>query len=322
MTEEIPPMTYGNEASRSNLDIPQAWREIDFSELRGTILVIGAPDAGKSTFINYLYSHLVDSGRLAAYLDGDPGQSLLGPPTTLTVVTPGFQDPVLLDESAALAKLARQERFQRKFVGSTSPVGHMLPTLVAGVRLVEAARQTGADPVLYDTCGLVDQSAGGLALKHAKVELLRPEMVYALQREDELEALLAPLRKSRLTRVTSLRPSPAAKRRSAGIRQNNRIASFAAHFEGAHRLTIDWTRLAVFPFPRFSLHRLAAFEDEQGFTTSLAIVVEIDRSGRQLTLLTPQPSLKGVTSLRLGSLEIDPVTFQHHIRFFDRPAGA
>jgi polynucleotide 5'-hydroxyl-kinase GRC3/NOL9 len=68
------------------LDIPPAWDKIDLREARGTLMVIGATDTGKSTFAQYLYRRLcADPGRRVAYLDGDPGQSRLGPPTTMTL---------------------------------------------------------------------------------------------------------------------------------------------------------------------------------------------------------------------------------------------
>jgi hypothetical protein len=65
------------------LNIPPAWNTIELGEARGTLMVIGATDTGKSTFARYLYRRLgAEPGRQVAYLDGDPGQSTLGPPTT------------------------------------------------------------------------------------------------------------------------------------------------------------------------------------------------------------------------------------------------
>jgi polynucleotide 5'-kinase involved in rRNA processing len=40
-----------------NIDIPGAWKQIDFTGLRGTIFVIGAPDVGKSTFAYFKDYH-------------------------------------------------------------------------------------------------------------------------------------------------------------------------------------------------------------------------------------------------------------------------
>lgn len=68
------------------LDIPPTWEKINLREARGTLMVIGATDTGKSTFARYLYRQLgADPGRRVAFLDGDPGQSSLGPPATMTL---------------------------------------------------------------------------------------------------------------------------------------------------------------------------------------------------------------------------------------------
>jgi len=55
------------------------------ASLRGTIMVIGASDTGKSTLARYLFQELCRAGLRVAYLDGDVGQSTLGLPTTMTV---------------------------------------------------------------------------------------------------------------------------------------------------------------------------------------------------------------------------------------------
>ena len=282
------------------LDIPAAWKAIQPAELQGVLMVVGAPDAGKSTFARYLFQLLRSHGQKVAYLDGDPGQSALGPPTTLTLAygISGNDEPF----PAGLAR--------RYFVGSTTPQGHMLPTLVGAARLVEAARQEGVRSIVYDTSGLVDPGQGGLALKSAKIDLLRPAVIFALQREQELEPLLLPLRRSQRTRVIDLRPSAAAVSRLSTTRREYRARQFARYFAGARRVELGWTKVAVLPLPVFRLHRLAALEGQDGFTLALGIVLEIDRASRQVTLLTPLHSLAGVNALRLGDVLLDPDTFE------------
>jgi len=70
-----------------DIDIPREWTQIDFNKLSGTLMVIGGTDVGKSTFARYLYSHLAGRGSKVAFIDGDPGQSNLGPPGTMTAAT-------------------------------------------------------------------------------------------------------------------------------------------------------------------------------------------------------------------------------------------
>src|SRR5262245_13735343 len=282
------------------IDIPPAWGQLDLSGWRGVVMVIGGPDVGKSTLARYLYQRNVALGRTVAFLDGDPGQGKLGPPATLTLASgaPGSES------------FPPQGRRWQSFVGSISPRGHMLSMVVGILRLVQAARSTGVETIIHDTCGLVDPDQGGVTLKLAKIDAIRPVVVVALQREQELEPLLIPLRQSRRTRVVELRPSRVAQFHNRTERQAYRAARFADYFAQAPEITILWTRFAVFPELRFSPRRLLALEDERGFCRSLGIVQHFETRSRQVILQTPLTSLEGIDALRLGGLALHPETFQ------------
>ena len=107
-----------------SLDISPQWQDLDMEEISGRLLVIGASDTGKSTFSRYLFERLVNGRGSIGYLDGDPGQSRLGPPSTMTLVC---SDPG--DKS-----FPPSGKKWRRFVGSTTPVGHMLQVLVGAAR--------------------------------------------------------------------------------------------------------------------------------------------------------------------------------------------
>jgi polynucleotide 5'-kinase involved in rRNA processing len=186
----------------------------------------------------------------------------------------------------------------------------MLPTLVGAHRLVQKARAEGATAIVFDTTGLVDPAQGGGALKQAKVDLLRPTVVVGIQRMNELEYLLVPLRRSRRTRVVDLPASRAARRREVIVRQEHRAARFRRYFEDAHTLEITWQRLAVFPNHAFKPHRLLALEDGEGFALALGIVTASDPTRTVVTLYTPISSLTGVDGIRLGDLALNPHTFR------------
>ncbi len=284
------------------IDVPPAWQEGLSGDLRGTLLVIGAPDTGKSTFARFLYGRLNARGQPVAYLDGDPGQVTLGPPATMTVARP-------MDGDTAFPPRGEQ---WRRFIGSVSPRGHMLSMLVGAAALARAAQDAGAETIVYDTCGLVDPAQGGLALKLAKIELLGPEVAFAIQRAGELEPLLAPLRRRRRPRLVELRPSAAAKARTVEQRRAHRAGRFAAYFQAARALTISWDRLAVWPAPDFAYHQLIALEDGRGFVLGLGIVLDADLQARRVTIFTPLASCgqEAVQALRLGDIVVEPRTGQ------------
>jgi len=281
-------------------EIPSPWEELDLSELSGTMMIVGASDVGKSTFSRYLFKRLCKIYPRVAYLDGDPGQSTLGPPGTMTLAMANNGDDTFPPRG----------RRWRKFVGSVSPVGNMLAVLTCAARLLEAAREAEAQAVIYDTTGLIEPARGGIHLKLAKIDLLRPAVLLALQREQELQTLLLPLRRRRHILVLEFSPSSAAQRRDTPVRKAHRVAQFAQYFANGSQLRVNWPQFAVLPAPRFNLHRLVALEDADGFTIGLGIVAQIDRLYRQVTLHTPLDTLNGVDAIRLGDLLVDPVTYE------------
>jgi polynucleotide 5'-hydroxyl-kinase GRC3/NOL9 len=286
--------------AEKQLDIPPAWEHIELAGLHGTLMVIGALDVGKSTFAQYLYRRLCAESRCVAYLDGDPGQSTLGPPSTMTLAVGQKGDNTFPPQGPTW----------RSFVGAVSPRGHMLPVLVGAARLAQAAQAAGAEVIIYDTSGLVDAAQGGAALKLAKIDLLRPSAVFAIQRDQELEPLLAPLRRAHRVRVVDLRLSAAIRPRDSHARQAYRAAQFGRYFTTLHSLTVNWEQMAVVPPPKFIYSRLAAFEDENGFTLGLGVIQVVDFRTRQVTLSTPLQSLDRVDLLRLGDLTLDLQTLR------------
>jgi polynucleotide 5'-hydroxyl-kinase GRC3/NOL9 len=291
-------------AAVQEIHVPHEWEQLKLARLHGLLLVIGATDIGKSTFARYLYHRLCIDSRRVAYLDGDPGQSTLGPPATMTLT---------LNQPGQVI-FPPQGQTWRSFVGAVSPRGHMLPLLVGASRLAVSARAAGADTIIYDTTGLIDPAQGGTALKLAKINLLQPDAVLAIQRGRELESLLVPLRRSRRVRVVDLPPSPARQVRDTPARQAYRAAQFAGYFTQARSRTIDWQRLAVFPAPHFSLNQLIALENAAGFALGLGIVQQHDVKASQVMLYTPLNSLAEVDALNLGDIAVEPGTYRDQLQ--------
>jgi polynucleotide 5'-hydroxyl-kinase GRC3/NOL9 len=139
------------------------------------VLVMGAMDTGKSTLCAFLARFLFERGRRVAVVDADLGQSDIGLPTTIGV---GFVERPI----ERLREIAFRAAY---FVGATSPVGHLLPTVVGTKLMVERALAMGAEVVIVDTDGLVHGGVGW-ALKHYTFEAVRPTHVVLLQRAGEL----------------------------------------------------------------------------------------------------------------------------------------
>jgi len=275
---------------RTGMDIPEHWESVNTKSLKGLIMVLGAPDMGKSTFCEYLVQRLAKEHRHVALMDGDPGQSRLGPPTTLN--------------------LSLNSGVRRVFVGSTSPVRHMLPMMVAASKLVHEAKSAGAEAIVYDTTGLIDEHQGGVTFKQAKIDLLQPNVILALQRGKELEPILAPFGKRGGLQIIDVKPSLAVQPRNMYMRRRYRRLKFTKYFTDPQRVTLDWSKFAVFPKPYFTKHVLVGLEDIEGFTVALGIALDIRPQERTVTLLLPKISLDEVKVLRVGDILVDPMSFE------------
>jgi len=289
-----------SQSASPDIRVPPEWERLPFRDLSGTLMVIGAPDTGKSTFARYLYRRLCGVHGCVAFIDGDMGQATLGPPTTMTLVVGGPDD-------RGFPPSGPRHRF---FVGAHSPRGHLLPTVIGVYKLARRARERGAAATVLDTTGLVDRTQAGGVLKRAKVDLLEPGAIFALQRGDELEYLLVPLRRSARTRVFDLPLAPAVRPRDVSTRRAHRAMMFRRYFADAAPLEVNWGRLAVLPGPTFRRGQLVALEDVRGFALALGIVLENDPASRTLLLHTPARSLEGVDGVRVGHLALDPHTLR------------
>jgi polynucleotide 5'-hydroxyl-kinase GRC3/NOL9 len=216
-------------------EIPAAWRRSAAQIARHrwrTVLVLGATDRGKSTYCHFLARELCGAGKQVAFVDADIGQKDIGPPATVSLGRAS---------SPAGLSAARLEAFY--FVGHVNPVAHFLTIVIGTQRMVLAAAD--APFVIVDTVGLIHGS--GRALLGYQIEALEPDVIVALERDDELESVL---RAQRHRRILRLPVSARAVAKSARARRALRERAFRAHFAGAQDLEFPLDALV---FRRWSL---------------------------------------------------------------------
>lgn len=287
------------------IEIPRSWERIKFEELHGPLMVIGMPDSGKSTFARYLYSRLSSIHEKVAFVDGDVGQSTMGPPTTMTLVMEKKDD----------GNQPADDIIYRVFVGATSPRGHMLQTVVGLHKLVRKACNLGASAVVVDTTGLVGAEQGGGILKLSKVDLLEPKTVFAIHRDRELDHIIIPLRKSSRASLVELSPVSSVKPRDFAARRAHRVSAFKRYFANASLLEIRWTEFAVIPAPYFYKGRLVSLENARGFSLGLGVVIDVEPSQHRISIITPLNSFDQLDTLKLGNLCLDPRNFEERRRW-------
>ena len=322
-----------------HIHVPDEWKQVSPESLKGTIMVIGRSDSGKTTFACYLFEELCRYHERVGFLDCDMGQSTLGLPTTMTLAlsTPGDDTlarprgkilPLGLSpsglnpsgESLGAKPLRRASVSEATFpprgevvsyfVGSTSPRGNMLPTVIGAYKLQRKAQELGAEAIVVDTTGLVDRAAGGGALKQWKVELLEPSALIGIERGAELEHILWPWRWDKRVRVFELPVCKSVTEKARVDRIAYRESQFRSYFEHAHMLMVPIGAVVVFEIEKMTGSRLLALQNQQGFALALGVAKAYDRDTRTLAVITPLPSLEGVSSIRFGSLNLDPATGQ------------
>jgi polynucleotide 5'-hydroxyl-kinase GRC3/NOL9 len=202
------------------LHVPQQWESAaaDIFERRlRTVLVIGGSAVGKSSFCRYLAEALLARQAEVAVVDADVGQSNLGPATAVTLGYP--TSPVDFSTVPPAAYY---------FVGSTSPMGRFLPLVIGTANL---AREARAAFVIIDTTGLVHES--GRVLKSYKIDAVRPDVIIAVERRNEL----APIRMAnRHVPIIKIEPSRKAHGKDDYEKIELRQRSYGRHFAGASLL--------------------------------------------------------------------------------------
>ena len=205
------------------IEVSDDWRALSakIDAEGGMVLLLGASDSGKTTLLRWLMRALAAAGRRVALVDGDIGQSTVGPPATagLAFAAPAHDDLVL--PPVAL-----------RFVGAVSPAGQVLPLAVGLKRLAERASAMGAEVLLVDTTGFVLGPAAR-RLKFHKIGLLAPHLLIALQRDDELEPILRLFEGRKGMAISRLPVSPHVIPRSFQVRRSYRAQRFSDYFRSS-----------------------------------------------------------------------------------------
>lgn len=217
-----------------NLEILPEWMRAAERILKqpGVVVLLGASDSGKTTLGRILTDIWTAAGRTVGLVDGDIGQSSIGPPTTVGLA--------MFPPNTPPSPVCRPRSLY--FVGSTSPPGHFLPLILGTQSLVQAAIATGAEIVLVDTTGLI-LGAPAASLKWHKLQAFRPQHVLALQREHELEPILRLVEDQSDLAIHRLPVSSRVLRRSHATRRAFREERFREYFASASGHDLEWKDL-------------------------------------------------------------------------------
>lgn len=195
-----------------------------------TVMVVGAIDSGKTSLCTYITNKALQNTHKVAVLDGDLGQSDVGPPCTVAYC---FVSKPVTDLFNLTPKNA-------VFVGATSPSVAPAKVVEGLCVLVKEILAGHPDLVIVDTDGWIDGEEA-VAHKVKLVEELEPDIILCLQTKDELAPFLSAVEGVKKTIVES--PS-AIKQRTKERRKNLRELGYMKYLKNAkvQSLPLSWVR--------------------------------------------------------------------------------
>jgi polynucleotide 5'-hydroxyl-kinase GRC3/NOL9 len=200
------------------------------------LFILGGPDSGKTTMAAFLASVAAGAGLKVAVVDADVGQSEIGPPGCVGY---GLAN-------GPIGRVREIPPLRSYFVGSNSPELLSFTTAGAAKSAVDGALSLSPDLVVIDTTGLVWGRTARF-LKSAKIELITPTHIVALQRALELEHLLRPWdHLGGLPKVVRAPVSPRATEKNRKDRRAFRERAFQQYFRGATRREFDLDKISLF----------------------------------------------------------------------------
>jgi polynucleotide 5'-kinase involved in rRNA processing len=264
----------------------------------GVTMLIGGLDTGKTTVAIDAVRYALAAGHRPVLVDADIGISTVGPPACVGLkVFESENDLETVHGPDAL-----------HFVGAITSSRLVLQQVVATAVMVERARSLG-DVIIVDTAA-VAAGVSGETLKYHKAELCRPDLVIALQRGEEMEPVVGMLRRFLDLDVVTAPTDPGLNPLGPDDRAKKRAQAFAKALQPPlDRWKVRPTVFAPTLPVGLNLGRLdkvlVGVQDATGGCLGLGILQVDDETLRVMTNVG-----EGMTGLRLGSIRVDPDTYE------------
>ena len=232
-------ISLGENASIQEIDgntIPPSWIEayeqlLNFQNKPVAAMVLGTVDSGKTSFCTYLTNRLLQEKQKVAILDGDLGQSDIGPPCTVayTFLTKPVTDLFNLEAKNAF------------FIGFTSPSTAINKVIEGLSSLKREVLEGNPDFIVINTDGWVE-GEDAINYKVQLVKELNPDIIFCIQQKDELAPLINSLEGFQKIVVES---PPTIKQRSREKRRSLRELGYIKYLKNAkvQSLPISWLKI-------------------------------------------------------------------------------
>lgn len=220
--------------------IPQSWKNsaekiLGLKKKLLTVMILGKADVGKSGYCTFLANMALKNRLKVAVVDGDLGQSDVGPPASI-----GF----------GRIKRPIKDLFEVNaegvyFIGVTTPSGVMEKVIDSLAMMKrEAQERTDAGFLIVNTDGWVE-GEDAAKYKLALTEHVNPDIVVGIQQQDELTNILSNLK----TETITVETPQAIKQRDREKRKVLRELGYKKYLKGAKVLTfpLSWMRIEGVP---------------------------------------------------------------------------
>ncbi len=320
----------GEGASFSEIEgsaIPESWRRA-FDRILAvqgyvSVMVMGGVDSGKTSFCIYLANIAVNEERRVAIIDGDVGQSEIGPPTTVSIAR--ISKPII--------DLFSLKAESMRFVGVTSPSKAPDKALDALKRLRDKSLEMNVNMLIINTDGWIN-GEGALEYRVETANIFSPDIIVAIQDGEELKHILDRIRDGMIIQV---KPPRTVKRRSRDVRRALRELSYRKYLKDAkiQCYPLGWMRIEGLPPDKYDLIRrlrekakmgrtetedlssfgeaysklkemenmLVGLQDENEEFIGIGILCNIDPSRHIIRVYTPVK--RRVHSIMVGQIKLD-----------------
>lgn len=272
--------------------IPKSWTAaVDSLTLmeRGTAIIVGPPDAGKSTLCTFLTNELINRGMRTSVVDADIGQADIGPPTTIASARPTRPVP----------SLTELEPDRMVFIGHINPSAAK-SVVISGIKRIMNSYDRSMTIINTDGWTL---DTDAVLYKSKIISTIEPEIVIGIGSETDLK----PIMDTSKSNWISVESSQATHQRTRSERREIRNSGYERYLAGSIAHNVNLEEVRIRPSIRrqicrsSDLHNLiVGLNDDKGFMLHIGVLMEIENTSLQVFA----PSVRGVAEFALGSVKI------------------
>ncbi len=249
LRESLLEITLGPDASveeaKADEEVIDIWEEaISKLELKGTTIILGAMDVGKTTMTVMIANKASRAGYRVGIIDADLGQNDLGPPATV--------DAAVLEPGAYITHLRMLKPVKAVFLKTTSVEKVWHDVVEAVEKLTEyLMNNERVSTVVINTDGWITTDKA-VEYKLEMIEKLQPQNIIIIRRGDEASQLIKNVKEKFIDkgyRIVELPAPPAARVRTKEDRRIHREMGYGKYLTPPRDITLDLKKIPIINFP-------------------------------------------------------------------------